>query len=269
MKKLVPRPGQCHRGKNNIPSRLRRIQSHVKQERYNTRTGRIRPHGSTDFCGSATPAEAAEEHSNNAPSAAGHVAGAARDAVVVDHDDRGQVRIDIPTTIAPDARMEAVNSHVEVRDGEAHLNFSAATTSGIDPSYLNEFAAGFTAGGGIVTGSEAHVEQSATPSRRARSACVGRNRAWQEFLWFHIEMDSCIVHDIVQKMRNGGNATAIAGFIMARIPGAGTIAGSIASGAGLIASLGANIFEGCGFPGGRPRGATLHLTGVPWCGTQS
>ena len=76
-------------------------------------------------------------------------------------------------------------------------------------------------------------------------------------------------HDIVQKMRNGGNAGAITGFIMAHIPGAGTIAGSIVGGAGLIMSLGANIFEGRGFPGGRLRGATLHLTGVPWCGTQS
>ncbi len=221
------------------------------------------------FAGLATPANAADEQLSQALSTASSVTDIAGPRVVVDQTDGGQVRIDIPTTVAADPNPEAVLSHVADRDDDTYLDFSAATAAGVDSTNLNEFAAGFASVGGKVVGSDAHAEQSTAPSRTKRNVCVGRNRAWQEFLWIHIEIDSCKVDELVTAATTGAGAATAVAAILFRIPGIGAIGGTVSGIVAGLLAVGGGILKACGFPGGRPKGATLHHTGVVWCGTQS
>ncbi len=216
----------------------------------------------------ATPANAADEHSTAWPSSARSFADTASLRADADRTTGGQIRFDIPTTVEVDPRLEAILTYVSSRDGSAYLDYSAAATV-VDPPYLNEFASGFASAGGIVTGNDAFAVDSRAPSRATRNACVGRNRAWSDSWGRHIEMDSCHVDSLANILtgvseRAGGLAAALG-----KIPGIGQWAQTIATVVGAIIALGAAVLKACGSPRGKPMGATLHVTGVPWCGTQT
>ncbi len=69
---------------------------------------------------------------------------------------------------------------------------------------------------------------------------------------------------------NGLQSGAVIAGILLIIPGIGNVGtGVVASAAGLIGLSSHISYRGCAFPGGRSRRATLHMTGGPWCGTQS
>ncbi len=177
----------------------------------------------------------------------------------------GQFRIDVGRDVAVDPRLETILPHVSERDGVAYLDRPAVAATGIDPAYLDEFATGFTRGGGhVVADIEVQAEQSAPHSRKTRSACVGRNRMWTDFWGSHIELDSCVVDSITSNMATGGAGAGAVGVTLAAIPGIGAASGIVA---GLL-FIGSGVLRNCGFPWGRARGATIHMTSVVWCGSQ-
>ncbi len=177
----------------------------------------------------------------------------------------GQFRIDIGRDVAVDPRLETILPHVSERESVAYLDRPAVAATGIDPAYLDEFATGFTRGGGHgVSDNAPQAEQSAPHSRKTRSACVGRNRSWTDFWGSHIELDSCVVDSITSNMNYGATGVGAVGAVLAAIPGIGAASGIVV---GLVA-LGSGVLRNCGFPGGRAKGATVHMTTVLWCGSQ-
>ncbi len=190
-------------------------------------------------------------------------------APVVTYRGDGSVRIDVIAPIPEDPRIEKILAFVSEHDGVSTLDYPGVRAAGIDQDFLDEFVTTFVREGGLAAGVGESTGDNRPLSRQKRSGCVGRNRAWDDFWGKHIEMDSCAVTEIADRMRGGGGIASAAGFILIRIPGAGTVVGSIISAGGILTSLGGNVLHACGFPDGRPRGATLHITGVPWCGSQS
>lgn len=166
-----------------------------------------------------------------------------------------------------DSRLSQIVEHVSTSGGVAQLDYAAAAGAGIDAEYLNAFAEDFAGAGGRIDGSTAFTSDKEHAVLFA--SCVGRNSAWTDGWGLHIEMDTCKSQQIIHYLNGNALTGGVVVAILAPVPGVNAATLAAIGAPGLLMGIGAWALDGCQYHNGVLVGATVHLTGFPWCGAQS
>lgn len=155
--------------------------------------------------------------------------------------------------------LTGVDRTTQVFDG------AAATRAGATTEDVEDFAAGYVAGGGAVENvevSEETVSALRAPAAALRS-CSGRNSADVTGLQANLYLNSCNTNKLVAALAGGAGVAALVGVITAAT-GVGGAAGGIAA---ALLTIGSAAVAYCG---ARGRGIGFHVlpVGPPWCRSQ-
>lgn len=164
-------------------------------------------------------------------------------------------------TTIPDATWSALNGAISsshVFDGQV------ATSAGVAPELVNDFATGWAAAGGSVSDATLDGRILAAAEAAAPRACTGRNSLDYTGIQLNAYLNSCNSARLLGMVNQGAGvaviAAAVTGWTGVGGVAAGTIAGVFAISGGLITTCSA-----------RGRGMAAHMippTAVMWCNNQ-
>lgn len=175
-------------------------------------------------------------------------------------------------------QLNALTKTYKVVEGKVALDYKVAAATITDANVLEDYISGFISVGGDVANlpGNIHAQQFSavqTDALMMIAGCVGRNRAWNDFWGWHLEIDSCKASDIVTQAGLGAAGVGAITLILAAIPGVDIGSTPLGTVVGSILGVGASVLAACNTHDGQPTGLTIHFTSgwtvVPWCGYQT